>query len=128
MSPTRVLVIDDEYAIQIVVQGCLEDLGGWEVTTASSGYEGLEKARKEQPDAIVLNVMMPEMDGITLLQEFQSFSETRSIPVVLLTAKVELADMKRLALSGVVGAIAKPFDPLYLVHQIANFLGWQVMG
>lgn len=71
---------------------------------------------------------MPEMDGITLLKKLQALSETRSIPVVLLTAKVEFTDVKRLSLSGVVGAIAKPFDPICLVQQIANFLDWKVLS
>jgi CheY-like chemotaxis protein len=126
MSPKRILVIDDEYAIQLVVRGCLEDLAGWNVITASSGREGLAKAQIEHPDAILLDVMMPEMDGVTLLQQLQSSPDTGSIPVVLLTAKMEFTDFSRLAICGVVGAIAKPFDSLELVEQIASFLNWEI--
>jgi CheY-like chemotaxis protein len=122
----RVLIIDDEAILLEVVQGCLEDIAGWTVLTANSGWEGLSKAATEQPDAIVLDVMMPGMDGLALLQRLKADSETQAIPVVLLTAKVELTDPRRNSGLDVVGIIAKPFEPFQLVEQLATVLGWSL--
>ena len=128
MLSKRILVIDDEDVIQEVVQGCFEDVAGWEVLLASSGREGLEQIVTEQPDAIVLDEMMPGMDGIAFLKQLRANDQTPSIPVVLLTAKVDLADPKLLRELGVVDAIAKPFDAIALVERVAEVLGWTVAG
>jgi CheY-like chemotaxis protein len=122
MSPKRVLVIDDEDAVREIVQSCFEDIAGWEVITANSGQEGLTKALAEIPEAIVLDVMMPGMDGIALLRKLQTYPTARSIPVVLLTAKDGLTNPIALSSLGVVGIIAKPFDPLELANQVARLL------
>ncbi len=124
MTTKRILVIDDEEDIQEVVQLCLKTVGGYEVLTASSGQEGLAKAEAEQPDAILLDVMMPDLDGVATFQELQANTATRHIPVILLTAKVQAADQRRFAELGVVGMISKPFNPLNLTSQIAEILGW----
>ncbi|HEY9834357.1 MAG TPA: response regulator [Stenomitos sp.] len=124
MLSKRILVIDDEDVIQEVVQGCFEDVAGWEVLLASSGQEGLEQVVAEQPDAIVLDEMMPGMDGIAFLKQLRANDDTPSIPVVLLTAKVDLADPQLLQELGVVDAIAKPFDAIALVERVAEVLGW----
>lgn len=126
MLSKRILVIDDEDVIQEVVQGCFEDVAGWEVLLASSGREGLEQIVTEQPDAIVLDEMMPGMDGIAFLKQLRANDDTPSIPVVLLTAKVDLADPKLLRELGVVDMIAKPFDAIALVERVAEVLGWTV--
>lgn len=126
MTTKRILVIDDEDDIQEVVQLCLKTVGGWEVLTAGSGNEGLAKAEAEQPDAILLDVMMPDIDGIATFQKLQANTATRHIPVILLTAKVQAADQRRFAELGVVGTISKPFDPLNLTSQIAEFLNWSI--
>lgn len=120
----RVLVIDDEADVRAVVQGCLEDVAGWEVITARSGSEGLTKVATEKLDAIILDVMMPDIDGLTFLKQLKSNPDTGAIPVVLLTAKVSLTDPTIQAELGVLGAIAKPFNPISLSQQIARFLGW----
>jgi len=122
----KVLVIDDDEMIQEVVKNCLEDLAGWDVVMANSGWEGLTKVVEEKPDAIVLDMMMPGMDGLTFLQQLRADSETQAIPVVLLTAKLEFTDPQRVAKLGVIGAISKPFDPCKLAAQIATFLGWTI--
>lgn len=122
----RVLIIDDDAMIREVVKSCLEDLAGWYVPTASSGAEGLLKVIEEKPDAIVLDMMMPGMDGLTFLQRLRANSETQSIPVILLTAKVEFTDPQRISTLGLAGAISTPFDPYTVVEQIATFLGWTV--
>ena len=124
MMTKRILVIDDEDDIREVVQLCLKTVGGWEVLTACSGDQGLTKAEAEQPDAILLDVMMPEMDGVATFQELQANTATRHIPVILLTAKVQAADQRRFAKLAVAGTISKPFNPLHLTGEIAEALGW----
>ena len=122
----RILVIDDEERIQEVVQTCLEILVGWEVLTASSGNEGLLIAQTQQPDAILLDVSMPGMDGLATLQRLQENPTTQSVPVILLTAKVQPADRERFAQLGIAGVIIKPFDPVQLASQVASALGWSL--
>ena len=120
----RILVIDDEKNLSIVIQACLEDIGGWETLTALSAKEGLVIAQTQQLDAILLDVMMPDMDGLTLFQELQKNSVTQTIPVILFTAKVLSSDLDQFAKLGVAGIIAKPFDPMTLADQVASTLGW----
>lgn len=124
MKALRILVIDDEDDIREVAQLCLEMVAGWEVLTAGSGSEGLAKAEAEQPDAILLDVMMPDMDGLATFQKLQANPATQHIPVILLTAKVQSADRHRFAEAGVTAMIAKPFNPLNLADQVAETLGW----
>ncbi len=126
MTTKRVLVIDDEEVVQEVIQGCLEDVVGWETLLASSGREGIRMAAAEQPDAILLDVSMPDMDGVETFQQLLEDSATRSIPVILLTAKIQPADQARFAALGIVGVIAKPFDPMTLADQVAVELGWEL--
>jgi two-component system alkaline phosphatase synthesis response regulator PhoP len=125
METTKcLLVIDDEGDIREVTQVSLEMVGGWQVVTACSGSEGLTKAREGQPEAILLDMMMPGMDGITTFQKLQADPKTQPIPVLFLTAKVQPADRRRFANRGVKGVIAKPFDPLTLADEIAKALSW----
>ena len=121
MATRRVLVIDDEDDIREVAQLSLEIVAHWDVVTARSGSEGLVRAAADQPDAIVLDVMMPEMDGRTTYRLLKENPATRHIPVVLLTARLHPADPIR---DQVVAVIAKPFDPLRLAEQIQAHLGW----
>lgn len=124
MPEKRILVIDDEINLCTVIQACLENLGGWETLTALSGKEGLAIAQTQQLDAILLDVMMPDMDGLTLFGQLQNDATTQAIPVILLTAKVQSTDIANFAKLGVAGVIAKPFDPLTLAEQVATTLGW----
>lgn len=122
----RILVIDNEESIQEVAKICLETVAGWEVLTASSGIEGIKKAENETPDAILLDVMMPDMDGPTTFTKLQSAEKTRNIPVILLTAKIQPSDRHRYTQMGMSAVIAKPFNPLELAKQIAAALGWNI--
>jgi CheY-like chemotaxis protein len=122
----RVLIIDNEPHIQEVAQICLETVAGWQVIAADSGQEGLIKAAAEQPDAILLDVMMPDMDGPTTFQKLQENAATQKIPVILLTAKVQASDRRRYAEMGLNHVIAKPFNPINLATEIAQALGWEV--
>lgn len=124
MPEKRILVIDDEINLCIVIQACLKNLGGWETLTALSGKEGLAIVQTQKFDAILLDVMMPDMDGLTLFGKLQNDSKTQAIPVILLTAKVQSTDFAQFAQLGVAGVIAKPFDPLTLAEQVASTLGW----
>lgn len=122
----HILIIDNEPHIQEVTQICLETVANWQVITASSGQEGLLKAEADHPDAILLDVMMPDMDGPTTFQKLQQNPATRDIPVLFLTAKIQASDRHRYAEMGVQGVIAKPFDPMTLANQIALALGWSL--
>lgn len=126
MATRRVLVIDDDEVVCEVVRGCFEDVAGWEVSIASSGQEGLERVLTESPDAIVLDMMMPKMDGITFLRALSDNPTIYPIPVVLLTSRVDLTDPDTFPMMGVRGAIVKPFNPFVLIKQVTEFLDWNV--
>src|SRR5919204_4180027 len=91
MTQRRVLLIDDEDDIREVAQLSLEIVANWHVSTASSGAEGVGRAKADQPDAIILDVMMPDMDGDAPFRTLQATPATRHIPVILLTAKAPAA-------------------------------------
>ena len=102
----------------------LESVAGWEVIMASSGAQGLVRAAEYLPDAILLDVMMPGMDGPTTFRELRKNPRTARIPVLLLTAKVQSTDQKRFADLGVEAVLFKPFDPMTLSAEISTVLGW----
>lgn len=124
MSTKRILIIDDESHIREVVQTCLETIAGWDVGSVESGQEGLAWAEIGQPDAILLDVMMPDMDGFAFLRQLRSNPLTQHIPVVLLTAMAYRLDQKQFPALGVKAAIDKPFNPLFLFEEITVALGW----
>jgi DNA-binding response OmpR family regulator len=124
MHTKRILIIDDEETIQTVVQFGIKMAAGWEVFTASSGFEGIQTAQAEKPDVILLDVMMPDMDGIATFKKLQSHSETEQIPVILLTAKAQTAEKRQFNDLGVSGVITKPFNSLDLPEQITRILHW----
>lgn len=121
----RILIIDDEDDIREVAALSLESVAGWEVIVAGSGPQGLARAIEYQPDAILLDVMMPGMDGPTTFRELRQNPATAKIPVLLLTAKVQSSDQRRFADLGVDGVLFKPFDPMTLHQQIVTTLGWK---
>lgn len=120
----HILIIDDEDDIREVAALSLESIAGWQVSMASSGAEGIQAAEKLHPDAILMDVMMPGMDGPTTFKEMQSHASLARIPVILLTAKVQGVDQRRFHNLGVAGVLQKPFDPLSLADQITSALGW----
>jgi len=121
----RILIIDDEDDIREVAALSLEATAGWQILTASSGLEGIAIATAEQPDAILMDVMMPEVDGPTTFANMQHDPAVAHIPVLLLTAKVQGVDQRRFAGLGLAGILFKPFDPLTLAKQISDTLGWK---
>lgn len=98
----------------------------WQVLTALSGDEGMAQATQHQPDAILLDVMMPIRDGVAILADLQARPETQGIPVIFLTGNTEPSDRRQLYALGAKGVIMKPFEPLTLASQIAGFLGWEL--
>lgn len=125
MATKRILVIDDEDGIREIIQICLEAAAGWEVVTAASGSEGLADAQTTQPDAILLDVMMPDMDGPTTFRLLQANAKTRHIPTILLTAKAKISEQQQFIDLGVTGVITKPFKAQDLVNQIRKILKWK---
>jgi two-component system, OmpR family, alkaline phosphatase synthesis response regulator PhoP len=110
----KILAVDDERHIVRLVQVNLERQG-YEVVTAYDGKEALEKVEAESPDLIVLDVMMPYMDGFEVLQNLKRNPSTREIPVIMLTAKAQDADVFRGWQSGVDCYLTKPFNPMELI-------------
>jgi two-component system, OmpR family, response regulator len=121
-SLQHILVIDDDEDILDVLAAVLEDFGGYRVETCSSGADALVRAPLFQPDLILLDMAMPEMDGLTTLQNLRALPSTAHIPVVFLTAKATDLSMSP-HLPGVLGFIAKPFHHRGLVEQIGSFWG-----
>ncbi len=124
MTTKIILVIDDEDGIIEIIQISLEAAGGWEVFAAASGSEGLIMAAAQQPDAIILDVMMPDMDGTQTFAHLQANPKIQHIPTILLTAKAKASEQKELIELGVSGVITKPFKPMELVKQIRTILNW----
>lgn len=120
----RILVIDDEVDIREVVCLALEEFGGWHTDSAEGGLEGIQKALSVPWDGILLDVSMPDMDGVTVYNRLQANPKTQVIPVILLTAKVLPTDRDLFATLGIAGVIAKPFDPVTVWEQVAQLLGW----
>ena len=120
----RVLVVDDEPDIRAVARLSLERVGGWQVLEASSGHEGVAVAAEQQPDAVLLDVMMPGTDGPATFALLRGDARTEAIPVLLMTARAERAERESWLGQGVHGVLAKPFDPMLLPAQVADALGW----
>jgi len=116
-----VLVVDDERAIRLLCRVNLA-ASGMEVLEAEDGRVGLELARKERPDLVLLDVMMPEVDGWTVARELAESDETRDIPVVFLTARADAADKRLGEQLGGVGYLVKPFDPVYIGDYVEHVL------
>jgi two-component system, OmpR family, alkaline phosphatase synthesis response regulator PhoP len=125
MNYKRLLMIDDEETIQTVVKFGINMAAGWDVLSASTGQLGIEIAQKEHPDAILLDVMMPEMDGIATFKALQADPMTTEIPVIFLTAKAQTVERNQFSALGASGVITKPFNALDLPEQIAKILRWQ---
>jgi CheY-like chemotaxis protein len=117
------LVIDDDHDIREVAKASLELVGGFAVITAESGPSGVAVALEAKPDAIILDLMMPEMDGQETLAQLKRDPGTACIPVIMLTAKVtRKQDMVRGGSAA--GVLLKPFDPMLLSRQVCEILGW----
>ena len=118
---TRVLVIYDEAPIRLLCRVNLE-AEGMEVLEASDGPTGLEKARNEEPDVILLDVMMPGLDGWQVAEELLDSDSTSSIPIVFLTARAEVRDRARGLDLGGIDYVTKPFNPIELAPLVLDLI------
>ena len=126
MSARRILFIDDEEDIKTLARFCLESEAGWSMLSASNGLEGIKIAASEQPDAILLDDMMPEIDGLQTIEKLLLEPKTKDIPTIFITAKAQASDRRLFYNAGAKGVINKPFDTLTLASQISGFLGWKL--
>ncbi len=117
----KVLVVDDDPSIQRLVVLTFE-MEGWDVVIADDGIAGLAAARSEAPDAILLDVMMPKMDGLSVAAELKANPDTARIPVVLLSAKAQANDLGAGMDAGADEYVTKPFDPLELLDRVAALI------
>lgn len=114
----RVLYVEDEQDIRTVARLALEMVGGLEVKICASGEEALREAVAFAPDMILLDVMMPGMDGPTTLHNLRGLPELAQVPVAFMTAKVQPAEVAQYKALGAKGVIPKPFDPMTLAAQV----------
>lgn len=117
-----VLIVDDEADIRTIGRISLEDVGGMRVLLACSGEEGLAIAASERPDVILLDVMMPKMDGLSTLARLLEDPRTAGIPVLFVTAKAQPHEIEHYLRAGARGVIAKPFEPLSLPDELRRAL------
>lgn len=118
------LVVDDEPDIREIARLALEEVAGWRVVEVSNGEEALEVAAEEQPDVVLLDVMMPGLDGPSTARRLASDPRTRHLPIVLLTARVGSVEVAKLRSGPVAAVLAKPFDPMTLADDVSEVLGW----
>lgn len=119
----QILLIDDDADVRSVVKLCLEMSQNWSVHTASSGDEGCAIALEQPFDAILLDVMMPHLDGIATLNRLRQQPRTQTIPIIFLTAK-DRTEYDEFQAHDVHGVLSKLIDPLQFAEQIAQLLGW----
>lgn len=121
-KPWRILVVDDDPDILTICRVGLERVSGCEVETVTSGREALERAQAFHPDVILLDVMMPEMDGVATAERLRQSGTMRDVPVVFLTAKSPAYRSEGSLLRGAAGVIKKPFDPMTLGDALREIL------
>lgn len=123
-EPQLVLIVDDEEDVRELARISLERIGGLRVIAASSGEEGLALAASEHPDAIILDAMMPGLDGPSTLARLKADPDTASIPVAFLTGSVQAVEQQRFTELGAIATLPKPFDPMTLANLVREKFGW----
>ncbi len=118
----KVLLVDDEADIRKIGQLSLQAVGKFETLLASNAAEGIEIARAEQPDLILMDMMMPGMDGLEALAKLQSLPDVKHIPVIFVTAKVQQHEVEHYLSVGAIGVIQKPFDPMLMPDEVRRIL------
>ncbi len=123
MHQFKVVVVDDDQFIRRIAQMALTRVANWQVVLANSGAQALQLLAEEKPDLILLDVMMPVMDGPTFLHRLrESSGAAQHIPVIFMTAKVQQHEINQYLLMDAAGVISKPFDPISLPQEIRNIL------
>ena len=117
----NVLLVDDDPVILKLLQVNFE-MEGYHVSCANDGVEGLEKARAERPDIVLLDIMMPRMDGLEVTKALKGDPETKDIPIILLSAKAQASDVQAGKDMGADDYLTKPFDPLELLERVSELL------
>jgi len=115
---TKILYVEDEKDIAQVARLALETVGGFSIVSCENGRVALEKGPAFQPDLVLMDVMMPEMDGPTALLEMRKMEELKDVPVIFMTAKVQPTEIAEYKKMGAVDVIPKPFDPMTLAEQV----------
>ncbi len=126
INAKRILVIDDDEDIREIAKISLEMQTNLEVILAGTSEEGIAAAIAQQPDAILLDVMLPDLDGIETFKRLQANPLTASIPVMFLTAKVHAEDQRLFSRLGIKAIIVKPFKPAQLAFYVTGSLGWNL--
>ena len=122
MKITKIMIVDDDEDICTVAALAARRVGGWDVVVAASGQEALAKARSERPDVILLDVMMPVLDGPATLVKLREEPSTIAIPVIFLTAKVQRLEVEHYLALGAIGVIRKPFDAMTLPDEVRRIV------
>jgi DNA-binding response OmpR family regulator len=123
----KVLIIDDDADIRFIASMSLGRVGGMAVIEACSGAEGVRKAQEEAPDVILLDMMMPTMDGLETLAALRSHKSTAMTPVIFLTAKTVAVEIDRMKALGAAGVLIKPFNPRTLSGDVRALLNQPVV-
>jgi CheY-like chemotaxis protein len=118
----KILIVDDDPATLLVASMALQYAGGYEVLLANSGVDAIECARENRPDAILMDIVMHDLDGLSVLHTLRNEAETGSIPIIFHTARNNPNEIKNLLSSGAKGVIGKPTDPLELGNEIQRIL------
>ena len=122
MKITKIMIVDDDEDICTVAELTARRVGGWDVVVAASGQEALDKARSERPDVILLDAMMPVLDGPATLLKLREDPSTATIPVIFLTAKVQRREVEHYKELGAIGVIRKPFDAMTLPDEVRRIV------
>lgn len=118
----RILLVDDDPNIRKLATMSLERVGHWKVIAVSSGQESLDVISQVKPDVVLLDVMMPGLDGRSTLARLKNSEDNAHVPVILMTAKVQLEEVEEYLNLGAVGVLIKPFDPMSLPKEIREML------
>lgn len=121
----RIMYVEDDPDIRAIAELALQDVGGFTTLLCSSGKEALDVVPEFKPDLIILDVMMPEMDGPQTLKGLRCLPETRQTPVVFMTARIQSSEIEEYLALGAIGVIPKPFDPMTLADDIRRLVKQQ---
>ena len=124
----KILHVDDESDIRAITKLALESIGGFNVTSCASGTEAIATVADVAPELIVMDVMMPEMDGPTTFRALQDIPDANRIPVIFMTAKTQKDEIESLMALGAIGVIAKPFDPVQLSKEVERIWSARTSG
>lgn len=126
MATRRLLLIEDNEDNRTLIKFALENQTDWEIITASSGTEGIAKAEMERPDVILLDLILPDLDGLSVCEILKANLFTSTTPIIFITAMAQAKVLTQLKATLAEGIITKPFDIIDLNHQIAKICKWNI--